>query len=126
MRKGEVLKADGGKLTIQMQAGDGYAIAMLPYAVKGLTATHKVADRALTVEWALQGSNGKLTTHVARLEVSDAATGKVLRNFCANVVSLPEGKGSVSFPLALEDEGRAFKVEVRDVLSGQKVAAPGK
>jgi len=123
MRKGELLTADGGKLTIPMQAGDGYAIALLPYVVKGLTATQKVADRALTVEWSLAGSNGRLTTHVARVEVADAATGNVLRHFCANVVTSPDGKGSVSFPLALEEAGRTFKAEVRDVLSGLKVTA---
>jgi hypothetical protein len=123
LRNGRTLKVEDGKIVIPMQAGDGHPIVLLPYTVKSLTATRKIDDRALTVDWAISANTDKLTTHVVRVEVSDAKTGKTLRHFCANATSKPNGTGSVSFPLAAEDEARVFKVEVRDVLTGTRATA---
>ncbi len=120
IRKQVPLAATDGKISLQMQAGDGYPIAALPYTVDGVTVTVENKDRMLTVSWQLTGSSKAFATHVARVEVIDAATGKADRNLSANVNTGPDGKGTYAFPLSVEDASRKLSVRVRDVLSGKK------
>jgi hypothetical protein len=123
IRKRTPLKVDGGKVSIQMQAGDGYPIALLPYTVEKLIVTQNTAERLLTVKWELQGPKS-FATHVARVEVLDAATGKAEPHLCANVITGADGKGTATFPLAMEEQGRKFVVRVREILTGLEGTAP--
>jgi hypothetical protein len=119
MRKGALLQAADGKITIEMQAGDGYPLALLPYAIDGIKVASDVKNGALSVEWELASAAKEFATQVARVEVTDAATGRVLPHLCANIVTGPNGKGSVALPLSEEEQARKFTVKVRDVLSGK-------
>jgi hypothetical protein len=123
IRKNASLKVADGKLTIELQAGDGYPIAALPYSVESISATAAKKDRALNVSWELKGSAKSFAAHVVRIEFLDAATGKPDPNFHANVNCGADGKGSFSFPLATEDESRPVLVRVHDVLSGKTTEA---
>ena len=115
------LTAAGGKITLKMQAGDGYPIAALPYTVDAVTAAAASADRMMKITWQLKGSAAAFATHVARVEVIDLATGQADRNLSANVDTGADGKGTITFPLAFEDANRKLGVRVRDVLSGKSV-----
>ena len=118
LRQQRPLKAAGRKLTLQMRAGDGYPLAALPYTVDKLKVSRELKDRNLIVSWELKGSAKTFASHVARVECADADSGKAAANFCANVVTGADGKGSIVFPLSAEDQGRQFVVTVRDILSG--------
>ena len=119
IRAQKMLPAVNGKLTLQMQAGSAYPIALLPYTVDGIEASAAVRDRALSVDWQIKSSAKTLAPHVVRVEVADGKT----TQFSANVNCDSSGKGSVAFPLAEEDAGRAFVIRVRDVLSGASAEA---
>ena len=116
MRAGKLLTPANGKLTLPMQAGDGYPLAVLPYTVDGIKATAAIHDRAITIEWQIESAAKELAPHVIRVEVNDA--GKTIPEFSANVTSNEAGKGSIQFPLSEEDAGRKFSVKIHDVLSG--------
>ncbi|MCY3022257.1 MAG: hypothetical protein NTW87_24870 [Planctomycetota bacterium] len=119
MRKGALLQAANGKVAIEMQAGDGYPLSLLPYTVEGLKAAGEVKHGALAIKWELASDAKAFAPHVARVEVLDAATGKAVSHLSANVVTGQDGKGSVLFPVSEEESGRKFSVRVRDVLSGR-------
>ena len=123
LRKGTLLKPAEGKVTLEMTAGDGYPLALLPYTVGELKVSKEVKDRALSVRWELAASSAERATHVTRLEVLDAASGKAIPYLRANAVADPDGKGAFTFPLAEEDQGREFQVQARDVLTGRSGSA---
>jgi len=120
IRKQTLLNVVDGKIKIEMPHGAGYPIAILPYAVTALTAKAAIADRTLNIEWALNSAANAFTTHIVRLEVLDKKSGAPLEHFCRNLKSDSSGKGTVSIPLASEDSGREFNLQLRDVLSGQQ------
>jgi len=120
IRKQALMKPDGGKLKIEMPHGAGYPIAVLPYTVDGITATATVADKALNVEVKLTSGAKALTTHIVRVEVLDANTSAPIPYFCKNISCDATGKAALSLPLSDEDLGRSFKVQARDILSGQQ------
>lgn len=119
MRKGAVLKPDNGKITLEMRAGDGYPLALLPYTVDELKVSAERKESDLVVRWEVAGTVKGCPPHVVRVEAVDAATGKAVPHLCANVTTGPNGRGGVAFPLSEEEQGRKFSVKVRDVLSGK-------
>jgi hypothetical protein len=120
IRKKQFVKPVDGKLTVEMRAGDGLPLALLPYNVGSSDVKVDIKDRALNVDWKLNTDSAKkeILTHVFRVEATDDATGKADENFCANVTT-----GRVTFPLAFEDANRKFTVRVQDILSGQTATA---
>jgi len=118
-RFGKELTPQNGKITLEMQAGEGRPIAILPYAKPELACTQAVQDRMLVVKWSLKapGAAG-YAPHVVRVEVYDADAKGAAPLFTANTVASESGTGEASFPLALEDENRRFLVRLRDVLTG--------
>jgi len=118
-RKAKELTPQNGKITIQMQAGDGRPIAILPYAKPELTYTKAAQDRTLTIKWALKAAGAaEYAPHVVRVEVYDAGAKSAAPLFAANTVGSAQGTGKASFPLALEEENRTFILRLRDVLTG--------
>jgi len=117
IRKGRKLAVEDGKVKVEVPAGEGVPIAVLPYQVTALNASvSKDADR-INVQWQLRGAD-KFGKHVMRVEVVDASTGKPDPVFSRNVDTASDGRGSISIPLALEDTSRKLTVQLKDVLTG--------
>ncbi|HYG76465.1 MAG TPA: hypothetical protein VEK08_15780 [Planctomycetota bacterium] len=122
VRKKALMKVDGGKLRIDMQHGSGYPIAILPYTVEKVSAKAAIENKTLRIDCELSGSAKSFTTHILRVDVADAKSGKALDHFCANLKCDAAGKASLQLPLAIEDAGRTFSIQIWDVLSGQQTS----
>ncbi|MFC1582289.1 hypothetical protein ACFL4W_02000 [Planctomycetota bacterium] len=130
MRAGKELKPDeAGKLSINMRAGDGYPIALLPYSVRNIGANATVKDRAITVNVQVQAETGVFAPHVIHIEVASAAgeTRKFDPALTRNIVTDSTGKATIVLPLSLEQLGRDYTVAVIDRMSGKQEikALPG-
>jgi hypothetical protein len=117
IRKGALLQPADGKISIDMQAGDGYPLALLPYTIDDVKVSAAVKDGNLSLSCEFSSATKDFAPHVIRVETADA-NGKTLRHLCANVTTAA-GKGAISFPLAEEELKSAFTVRVRDVLTGK-------
>jgi len=121
-RSGKVVPVQDGTITIDVQAGDGHPLAVLPYHVTGLEAKATIAADDLTVTWQIRADASIISGHVAHLEIRDQ-DGKALRHLTRNLTTGTDGKGSLILPLAPED-GTAFTVQVRDAITGQQASVP--
>lgn len=115
-RSGKVVPVKDGAITVNVQAGDGHPLALLPYAVSALEAKAAVTNDDLTVTWKIVTDAKSISGHVVHVEVR-AKDGKPLRHLVRNVTTGTDGAGSLMFPLAAED-GTGLTVHLRDALTG--------
>jgi hypothetical protein len=120
-RSGTVLPATDATITVNVQAGDGHPLAVLPYRVSGLTATAIVANDDLTVTWNIASDAKAISGHVVHVEVR-GKDGKALRHLVRNVTTGNDGTGTLMVPLAPED-GTGLTVHLRDALTGLTATA---
>jgi hypothetical protein len=111
VRSRKELIPDGGRLKVDLIAGDAVVVSVLPYGPLKLEVAAKRNVDRLSVTVAAAGARAP---HVLRLDVVDKATGKADLLYSRNVLL---GSG-VEIPLAVEDRGRDFEVRVRDILTG--------
>ena len=121
-RSGKLVPVKDGTITVNVQAGDGHPLAVLPYHVSALEAKVSVANDDLTISWQIIASQATIGGHVVHVAVLDQ-DGKTLRHLVRNVTSGNDGKGSLVLPLASED-GEVFTVRLRDALTGQTASVP--
>ncbi len=115
-RSGKLLPVTNGTITVNVQAGDGHPLAVLPYRTTGLTAKAAAANDDLTVTWQIASDAKAISGHVVNVEVR-GNDGKPLRHLVRNVTTGTDGAGTVMFPLAPED-GTGLTVHLRDALTG--------
>ena len=118
IREKKELVPAGGKISIAMPHGSGYPISILPYAVTGISSEIASTKNSLTVTWHLTHDAKVFTKHIIHVDVIDPDTKIPIPHFSQNIVCGESGAGSVSWPLAKEDERRKFSVSVHDILSG--------
>jgi hypothetical protein len=119
VRQAKELVPSAGKLTIEMQAGDGRPIAVLPYEKPQIDGTVTTQDRILAVNWELKSKGAKgFAQHVVRVDVFDEPTGSADMALSLKVTTGADGKGVAKIPLAIEDVNRKLQVRLTDVLSG--------
>lgn len=105
---------EGGKLKLDLPAGEAVPIAALPYGPVSLSAEVTRKDDRLRVV-----ATAKVQVpHVLRLAIVDKATGKEDGLLSRNLLLEKAGRVEVELPLAVEDRGRAFEVRLTDVLTG--------
>ena len=121
-RSGKVVPVKNGAITVNVQAGDGHPLALLPYTVSALEAKASVANDDLTITWQVRADQPTISGHVVHVEVR-GKDGAVLRHLVRNATTGTDGKGSLMFPLAVED-GPGLTVHLRDTLTGLITTAP--
>lgn len=120
MRSGEQLTLNDGSIKLNMQAGDGTPLVLLPYEIKTVdTSCAVTASADLSVAWQLQGGSD-YASHVMRIRVLDGDEEDPVLS--TNVSSTADGSGSHIIHLSLEDRQRPLRVQVIDVLTGTKSA----
>lgn len=120
-RSGKVLPVKDGAITVNVQAGDGHPLALLPYSVSALEAKVSVANDDLTITWHLRADQPIISGHVVHVAVR-GKDGTVLRHLVRNVTTGTDGTGTFTFPLAPED-GTGLTVHLRDALTGLTTTA---
>jgi hypothetical protein len=120
VRARKELVPDGGRLKVDLKAGDAVVIAVLPAAPSALDLSAKRAGDRLSIAVSGKGRTG--APHVLRLDVVPASTGKPDPLYSRNLVLDASGSTSAEIPLAIEDRKTAFKVVARDVLTGAETA----
>lgn len=115
-RSGKIVPVKDDAITVNVQAGDGHPLALLPYNVSGLETKTSVTDDDLTVTWKIVTDAKVISGHVVHVELR-AKEGKPLRHLVRNVTTGTDGAGTFTFPLAPED-GTGLTVHLRDVLTG--------
>lgn len=108
------LAAEGGKLKLDLPAGQAAVVAALPYGTPALVVDVARKDDRLQVRVSAKVG----VPHVLRLDVLDQATGKPDLLLSRNLLLDATGKVEVSLPLAVEERSRVFEVRVTDVLTG--------
>lgn len=121
-RSGKVLPVKDGAITVNVHAGDGHPLAVLPYTVSGLGAKASVVNDDLTTTWQVRTDQPTISAHVVHVAVVDK-DGKLLRHLVRNISTGTDGKGSLVLPLAPED-GATLTVQVRDALTGHQTSVP--
>ncbi|HEX3134196.1 MAG TPA: hypothetical protein VHX44_11520, partial [Planctomycetota bacterium] len=121
-RSGKVLPVKDGAISVDVQAGDGHPLALLPYRVSGLQAKAAVANDDLIIAWQVKADAPAISGHVVHVEVH-AKDDTVLRHLVRNVTTGTDGEGTLTFPLASED-GTGLSVHLRDALTGQVATVP--
>ena len=121
-RSGKVLPVKDGAITVNVHAGDGHPLAVLPYTVSGLSAKASVVNDDLTITWQVRTDQPTISAHVVHVAVVDK-DGKLLRHLVRNISTGTDGKGSLVLPLAPED-GATLTVQVRDALTGHQTSVP--
>jgi hypothetical protein len=106
--------AEGGKLKLELPAGQAVPIAALPYGPLELSAEVVRKDDRLRVT----ASAKVQVPHVLRLVVVDKSTGKEDALLSRNLLLDKAGRVEVELPLAVEDRAKVFEVRLTDVLTG--------
>jgi hypothetical protein len=106
--------AEGGKLKLELPAGQAVVIAALPYGPLALSAEVTRKDDRLRVAVTAKVS----VPHSLRLAVVDKGTGVEDSLLSRNLLLGKEGRVEVDLALSLEDRARVFEVRVIDVLTG--------
>jgi len=106
--------AEGGKLKLELPAGQAVVVAALPEGPVGLSVEVTRKDDRLRV--AVAGKVG--VPHVLRLLVVDKGTGVEDGLLSRNLLLGKEGRVEADLALSLEDRARVLEVRVRDVLTG--------
>jgi len=120
VRARKELIPDGGRLKVDLPAGDAVVISVLPYGPLKLALAVTQAEERLTVT--VSGHAERQAPHVVRLDIIDAATGKVDLLASRNLLLGSAGLATVEIPLALEDRSRTYAVRARDILTGTGVS----
>jgi len=121
LRAAKELLPEGGRLKVDLRAGDAAVIGVLPYGPLKLDLEAKRADDRLSVT--IGGPAGPLAPHVVRLDVVDRATGKPDLLYSRNLLLGPTGRVSAEIPLAIEDRNQVFELRIRDILTGTTASA---
>ncbi len=127
LRSHQPVSLDGGKFTVDMQAGDGRPFAIMPYGSVTLNAAVDRSPEALTVTLALQTLQGMAVTqpHTVRMDVKDISTGEIDPLISENLWIPDGGKLTKIVPLAVEDGSRKFAITFTDMLTGaQQTVTP--
>jgi hypothetical protein len=111
----------GGRLKVDLVAGDAVVIGVLPYGPLKLDLTAKRSDDRLSL--AISGHDVHAVPHVVRLDVVDQATGKIDLLYSRNLLLDATGLASAEIPLAIEDRNQVFELHVRDILTGTTASA---
>jgi hypothetical protein len=106
--------AEGGKLKLELPAGQAVVVAALPYGPLAMSAEVTRKGDRLQV-----GVTAKVQVpHVLRLSVVDKATGLEDTLLSRNLLLGKEGRVDADLALSLEDRPRILEVRVVDVLTG--------
>ncbi len=117
------LSAEGGKLRLELPAGDAVPIAVLPYGPPELSALVTRKDGRLKVGVSARAARaGGLLPHVIRLSVIDKAAGKADALLSRNLLLDAAGRAEVDLALALEERDRVFEVRLDDLLTGASLS----
>jgi hypothetical protein len=109
VRRRQALAPVNGALELELEAGDGRPIAILPYAAPTLTLEAARENDRLRVSIKL---STKGLPHAIRLDVGGDAL------LSRNLVVDAEGAARAEIALALEERGRALEIRATDVLTG--------
>jgi len=113
MRRRVELQPEGGRLRLDLPAGQAVPVAALPYGAPVLTVDVTRKDDRLKV-----AASEKVTLpHVVRMAVVDKSTGKEDPRLSRNLL-LQAGRVEVEIPLAVEERARPLEVRLTDILTG--------
>ena len=116
MRSGEKLALKGTALSLNMQAGDGTPLALLPYAITGLEVScQKTTTGDVAIACQLNGSE-TFATHVLRISVREGDKEDPVLS--TNVNASFSGAVKHTIHLSLEDTQRDLHIVVKDILTG--------
>lgn len=120
IRSRQVLPATNGKITIDMQDGDGRPIAVLPYGKVSIEPKISRSADALSVNVALTApkAGAALMPHAVRMDVKDLDTNQNDGLLGRNLLADGDGKIALAIPLAKEDASRKLEVTFTDILTG--------
>ncbi len=118
IRSGKKLSLSNNSLKLDMLAGDGTPLALLPYAISGVDLTlSKTATGDIAVAWQLKGSDA-YAKHAVRIAVLEDGKEDIVLS--ANATSSEKGNGAHTIRLAQEDADRNLSIVVKDILTGVK------
>ncbi len=125
VRSHQAIPVTDGKITIDMQDGDGRPIAILPYGKVTITPTITRSAGALSVNVALAApkAGAALMPHVVRMDVKDLESNQTDGLLSRNLLADPAGKIALEIPMAKEDGARKFEITLTDVLTGAQATA---
>jgi hypothetical protein len=121
LRAHKELHPEGGRLKVDLTAGDAVVIGVLPYGPLRLELAAKRSEDRLSLT--ISGRAAHPAPHVVRLDVVDQATGRIDLLYSRNLLLDPTGQASADIPLAIEDRNQAFELRVRDILTGTTASA---
>jgi len=106
---------------ITLSRGEPLLYALLPYEVSGVSVEAPDSagpGSAVEVGVAVAAETNAMGHHVARLDVFAPGSDAPHRQYSQNI-DCPGGRGTADIPFALSDSVGAWRLEVRDVASGQ-------
>lgn len=104
------------RLTLDLAPGEARIFALLPYAPRGLSATARAEEGAISLSAHLEGVPAPVD-HVFRVEVTPPGADGPAPWYSRNTVA-HGGRLELDMPLALNDPPGTWRVAVRDVATG--------
>ena len=104
------------RLELQVPVATPFLLAILPYQVTKVAADISQTGRTVDISATVQVSDGAPGRHVIRMRVTDAS-GRRRPEYDASIAA-PNGHGSETFVLALNDPTGEWTIEVEDVATG--------
>ena len=125
IRSRQALPVANGKITIDMQDGDGRPIAILPYGKVTIAAKISRTADALSVNVALSApkAGAALLPHVVRMDVKDLDSNQTDGLLSRNLLADATGNIALELPLAKEDASRKLEITLTDILTGAQATA---
>lgn len=109
------------RLSLALRPGEPHVLALLPYEPTGIRATASFADESLIVRASLS-SDAEPSDHIFHIAVTRAGEAEPFQCYTRSVTA-SRGRAEISIPLALNDPGGEWTVQVRDVATGLATTA---